>query len=58
MISAVGSAVTGASPDAYSVAVARKALDVQTQLGQAAVRLIERAAVSPDGKGAVVDTYA
>ena len=58
MIGAVGSAVTGASADAYSVSVARKALDVQKQLGQATVRLIESAAVSPDGKGAVVDIHA
>lgn len=58
MTSAVGSAVANASANEFSISVARKALDVQEQQGQAAVELIQSASVSADGRGRLVDVVA
>lgn len=58
MIGAIGGALAGESANAFSVSVARKALDVQEQQGKAAVELIESAVVAPSGKGSLVDTVA
>lgn len=58
MIGAVGGASAEVSANAFSVSVARKALDNQEQQGQAAVELIQSAAIAPGGKGSLVDTVA
>ncbi len=59
MTSAIGAAA-GAVQSELSVAVARKALDVQEQQGQAAVELIQSAGTSvpAGGKGSLVDVVA
>lgn len=44
---AISSSTVSADPNQLSVAVARKALDQQAAQGEAAVRLIEQAAVTP-----------
>jgi hypothetical protein len=56
-ISGSSSPISNASADnAASVLVAKKALDVQRQLGEASVKLIDEAGL--DGKGRNVNTYA
>jgi hypothetical protein len=45
--------------DKYAVAALKKGLDIQKQIGQAAVALIEGAvAAAPEGVGANIDIYA
>jgi hypothetical protein len=59
-ISAVSNASSpiskASADDAASVLVAKKALDIQRQQGEASVKLIDAAGL--DGKGSNVNTYA
>jgi hypothetical protein len=55
-ISNSSSPISNASADnAASVLVAKKALDIQRQQGEASVKLIDEAGVN--GKGTIINTY-